>query len=132
MGMTTMIETHDWDGCLMCAVRALTEGRPVDWATHKSRVEGDTVTGVVLRQGVQPSHYSEAQVPYVDLWLGGVERARVAGHGQVLREALISAELQVGDTVTVTFEETKTFTPKGRSEPVTYKVFTVEVARGHH
>jgi hypothetical protein len=130
--MTTTIETHEWDGCLMCAVRALTEGRPRDWATRKDMAEGDTVTGVVLRMGSQPTHYTDAQAPYVDLWLGGVERVRVAGHGAVLREALISAEIQVGDTVTVKFEGTKEFQPKAGRGPLSYKLFTVTVERGHH
>ena len=125
-------QTHDWDGCLMCAVRALTEGRPKDWATRKDMVEGETVTGVVIRQGTQPTYYNDGQAPYVDLWLGGVERVRVAGHSQVLREALISAEIQVGDTVTVTFEGTKQFQPKAGNGPLSYKTFTIEVQRGHH
>jgi len=125
-------ETHDWDGCLMCAVRALTEGRPQDWALRKDPAEGDTVTGVVLRMGTQPTYYTDAQAPYVDLWLGGVERVRVAGHGTMLREALISAEIQVGDTVTVTFEGVKPIPAKGRQPERSFKKFTVTVERGHH
>lgn len=132
-GMTEMMnETHDWDGCLMCAVRALTEGRPKDWAMTKNLEPGDTVTGVILRQGTQPTHWSDSPVPYVDLWLGGVTRVRVTGHGQVLREALVSAETQVGDTLTVTFEGTRELPPKGGRGPLTYKMFAVSVDRGHH
>lgn len=127
---TMMIETHDWDGCLMCAVRALTEGRAKDWSMDPERKVGDTITGVVLRQGQQPSHF-EAQVPYVELWLGGAERVRVAGHGMVLREALLAAEIQVGDTVTVTFEKVAEI-QKGPRAGTTYKVYEVTVQRGHH
>lgn len=127
---TTTIEPHDWDGCLMCAVRALTEGRPKDWVMTNTLEPGQAITGVVLRQGQQPSHY-EPQVPYVDLWLGGPERVRVAGHGLSLREALLAAETQVGDTVTVTFEgESEIQTGKFKGHM--FKRYTVGVRRGHH
>lgn len=130
--MTTTNE-HDWDGCLMCAVRALTEERPREWSLRPVGQEfepGESVTGVVLRQGEQPSHF-ESRVPFMDLWLGGVERARVAGHGMSLREAMLAAEIQVGDTVTVTFEkETEIQSGKYKGKP--FKLFTVAVKRGHH
>lgn len=126
--MTT--ETHDWDGCLMCAVRMLTEGRSKDWPLDPDRKPGDTITGVVLRQGIQPSHF-ESQVPYVDLWLGGPDRARVAGHGSSLRDSLDAAETQVGDTVTVTFEKVHEI-ESGKYKGRPFKVYTVEVKRGHH
>lgn len=58
--MTTEQEVHDWDGCLMCAVRALTEGRAPEWALNNDRKPGDTVTGVVLRQGETPDALSRA------------------------------------------------------------------------
>lgn len=128
--MTEQEEVHGWDGCLMCAVRALTMGRPIDWAQSKNREVGDTVTGVVLKAGVQPSHY-EVQVPYLDLWLGGPYRVRIAGHGMSLRNALEAIEAEVGDTVTVTFTEIREI-QTGKYKGNEFKVFDVEVKRGHH
>jgi hypothetical protein len=125
-------QTHDWDGCLMCAVRALTEGRPKDWTADKDRKSGDTVTGVILRQGVQPTHFSDDPVPYVDLWTGGVNRVRIAGHSLMMREQIISAELQVGDTVTVTREADGMAATKTSGTLRAYKVYRITVERGHH
>jgi len=126
-------DTHDWDGCLMCAVRALTEGRPKEWVIRPKSEEmtpGESVTGVVMRMGEQPSHY-EDRVPYIDLWTGGIERVRVAGHGMSLRESLLAAEIQVGDTVTVTFERVADI-QTGKFRGQKFRVFAVDVKRGHH
>lgn len=134
MDEKTEMNSHDWDGCLMCAVRALTLGTPKTWGLMKAGKEmqpGDSITGVVVRKGEQPSHY-EARVPYLDLWLGGIERVRVAGHGQSLRAALESTEADVGDTVTVVFDGTYEFKRKGTNEPATMRKFSAEVRRGHH
>jgi hypothetical protein len=123
-------EQHDWDGCLMCAVRALTEGRPKDWSALV-KTPGETVTGVVLRMGNQPTFYSNEPVPFVDLWLGGVTRVRATGHSMTLREQLVAAEIQVGDTVTVRFDgEAKGAMKSGKQ--MAYKTWTVTVERGHH
>jgi|SRR6478735_6506643 len=119
-------ETHEWDGCLMCAVRALTEGRPREWVGTAE--PGSTVTGVVLKMGTQPTAWGSGQAPYLDLWTGGVSRVRVAGHSTVLREALLAAEAQVGDTVTVTRHEDRANVKTQN----TYRVFSVEIERGHH
>lgn len=132
--MTTKTDTHDWDGCLMCAVRALTEGRPQTWGLRaKGEADptpGSSVSGVVMRMGEQASHF-ESKVPYVDLWLGGIERVRVAGHSISLREAIISAELQVGDSVTFTYEGEVQFQPKNGG-PSSFRKFSATVERGHH
>lgn len=117
----------------MCAVRALTEGRPKEWVTVFGKVDaepGDSVTGVVMRMGEQPSHY-EDRVPYIDIWTGGIERVRVAGHGMSLRESLLAAEIQVGDTVTVTFERLSEI-QTGKFKGQKFRLFAVDVKRGHH
>lgn len=124
-------QVHDWDGCLVCAVRALTMGTPKNWGLGKDNLEvGASVTGVVMRRGEQPSHF-ESRVPYVDLWLGGVERVRVAGHGTSLRTALECAEAEVGDTLTVRYEgEVEILS--GRMKGSLLRKFSAEVRRGHH
>jgi len=117
-------------GCLICAVRTLTEGRPREWSTTKDLDPGTTITGVVIKTGDQPSHF-EAQVPFLDLWLGGLERIRVAGHSLQLRNSIEALEAKIGDTVTVTFGgsvEIKT----GRMAGQMMKTFTATVERGHH
>ncbi len=129
------IEAHDWDGCLMCAVRALTQGRPLEWNISRDRVEGDTVTGVLLRRGNVPSNITNSPVPFIDLWTGGVNRIRVTAYGIALRNAIEAAEIEVGDTVTVRFDGDQPLPPNprlGRTVPATYKAYTVTVERGHH
>lgn len=125
-------EMHDWDGCLMCAVRALTQGRAREWGavSMPELKAGDSVTGVVLRQGNQPSHFA-GQVPFIELWTGAIDRVRVTGHGTVLRLAILSQELEVGDTVTVTFDGEKEI-KGGKYADKTFKAYTVDVKRGHH
>ena len=122
---------HDWDGCLMCAVRALTEGRPREWSTTKDLEPGTTITGVVVKNGEQPSYWSDGRAPFLDLWLGGVERVRVAGHSLQLRDALEAIDAQIGDTVTVTFGGSVEITT-GRLAGQMMKTFTASVERGHH
>lgn len=137
-GMTKPIEQgehQEWDGCLVCAVRAMTQGRPKDWAMTKDLAPGSTVTGVVMRTGSQPTHYNTDPVPFLDLWIGGVDRVRVTGHSQSLREQIVSAEAEVGDTVTATFVEIRHFQSKfdrPGDAPRTMKIFEVSVERGHH
>lgn len=127
----TEIQGHHADGCLMCAVRALTEGRAKEWQTE----EPGEVTGVVLRMGNQPSAFTP-KVPFIELWLGGQERVRLAGHAGVLASLLENAELQVGDTVTVRYlgkresKATPSQTRTGRA-PNQYKAFELSVERGH-
>ena len=123
---------HDWDGCLICAVRALTEGRPRDWPMTKDLAAGTTITGVVIKTGDQPTHWADnGRAPFLDLWLGGIERVRVAGHSLSLRNALEAIEAQIGDTVTVTFDGSVEITT-GRLAGQMMKTFTASVERGHH
>jgi hypothetical protein len=127
--MTTTNETHAPDGCLMCAVRALTEGEPRTWWPD----EPASVHGVVLRQGSVPSQFSiyGGEVPFVDLWLGGTERVRVMAYGAMLGAALARAEIQVGDTLTVAYEG-QGFIERGKHAGRQFRKHTVNVMRGHH
>lgn len=124
----TEIQGHHADGCLMCAVRALTEGRAKIW---DNREPGAEVTGVVLRQGIQPSDFGE--VPFIELWLGGFERTRILAYSSMLASLIEGAELRVGDTVTVRYvgqievPATHRFYKPGR----TMKKFELAVERGH-
>jgi len=124
----TTIEGHHEDGCLMCAVRALTEGRAKEWIPE----EPAEVTGVVLRQGTQPSHFSiSGPVPFIELWLGGTKRTRITGHSSMLSSLIDGAELQVGDTATVRYLGKRAAMRKSTGESYDYKVYEVEVQRGH-
>jgi hypothetical protein len=126
----TEIQGHHEDDCLMCAVRALTQGRAKEWIPE----EPEEITGVVLRQGTQPSAYGAK--PFIELWLGGRERRRVTAYSGVLESLLDGGELEVGDTATVRYigkREAK-LTPSQEREgraPNQYKVFELEVQRGH-
>jgi hypothetical protein len=122
----TAIEGHHEDDCLMCAVRALTEGRAKEWATE----EPGEVTGVILRQGTQPTHFS-GSAPYIELWLGGRDRIRVTGHAAMLAQIIEGGELQVGDTVTVRYVGKRPIKSKRAVGPTEYKSFELEVQRGH-
>lgn len=121
---------HEGD-CLMCAVRALTEGRPPEWANPQDRVAGDTVTGVMMRKGATPTAFSSEPVTYIDLWTGGANRVRVTAFGEALRYAIDRAEIQVGDTVTVRFDGVLPLNKPQRGI-ATYRAYTVTVERGHH
>jgi hypothetical protein len=124
----TTIEGHHEDGCLMCAVRALTEGRAKEWVPE----EPAEVTGVVLRQGTQPSHFSSSgPVPFIELWLGGTERVRVTGHSSMLNSMITGAELQVGDTATIRYLGKTAKLQMRTGKTFDYKVYEVEVQRGH-
>jgi hypothetical protein len=116
-------------GCIMCAVRALTEGEPaVKWQPNP----GQSVSGVVLRIGHLPSPFGRSdRVLFVDLWTGGTGRIRVLAYAASLDNALRTAEALVGDRLTLTRGEDGTLT-KGMYAGRTYKTFTAEVRRGHH
>lgn len=122
---------HQVDGCLMCAVRALTEGTPEIW---NPTVEGETAGGVILRTGmaVHPfsSHESD-RAPFVDLWTGGMGRIRVVGYSGHLRAGIQAAEGKVGDVMSIRFDGTG-IVVKGQHEGRPYRKFTVTVTRGHH
>lgn len=113
--------------CLMCAIRQLTEGRPKTWEPES---DGDTVIGIVLRTGTQPSHF-QGQVPFIDLWLGELDRVRVVGHAANLGQAIEAAEAKVGDRIVARFDGRRQV-ERGRLAGRSYRVFTVEVQRGHH
>lgn len=124
----TDIQGHHADGCLMCAVRALTEGRAKEWSGTE---EPDEITGVVLRQGSQPTHFSNDPVPFIELWLGGQNRMRVTGHSSILASLISNAETQVGDTVTVKYLGKRDSTVLRNGKTYQYKAFELKVERGH-
>lgn len=115
-------------GCLMCAVRALTEGNPaVTWNPER---EGATIGGVVLRQGQVSTNLGE--IPFVDLWQGGTGRVRVMAYSSTLRRALTDGAPQVGDRLQVWFDGQGTIDRPGHplhGRP--YKRFSANVQRGH-
>ncbi len=126
----TTIEGHHEDDCLMCAVRALTEGRAKEWIPE----EPAEVTGVVLRQGTQPSAYGAK--PFIEIWTGGRDRVRITAYSQMLESLFDGAELQVGDTVTIRYigkREAKITPSQERTGKAAnqYKVFDLDVHRGH-
>lgn len=117
------------NGCLMCAVRALTEGVPRAWQPE----EPGSITGVVLTKGSFPnplSVLSSNEIRYVDLWLGGVERTRINAYGMSLSHSLHQADPQIGDTVTVTYLGVRPI-ERGKWAGREYKAFEVSVQRGH-
>jgi hypothetical protein len=125
----TEIAGHHEDDCLMCAVRALTQGRAKEWTPE----EPAEVTGVVLRQGTQPNRFSSTPSPFIELWTGGRDRVRVVGYSAMLGSLIEGAELQVGDTATVRYVGKREVSMRGRNGPVTgeYRAFELEVQRGH-
>jgi hypothetical protein len=116
--------THETD-CLMCAVRALTEGDPATW---NPQVAGETVSGTVLKMGQLSTNFG--MVPFVDLWRGGHDRIRIRAYGAVLRNTLESVAPQVGDTLSVWFDGEETV-QKGPRAGTTYRSFSANVQRGH-
>lgn len=121
---------HEPDGCPVCIVRALTEGEPKPWFPS----EPASVKGVVIKVGTTPNHYSVIQgdtFPFVDLWLGGTDRVRIAGLGATLRTALERAAPTVGDTLTVAYTGQGTI-DRGKFVGRAYRMHTVEITRGHH
>jgi hypothetical protein len=126
--MTTETHDHETD-CLMCAVRALTEGDPAATWGQTDLEPGATISGVVLRAGEKVVMFSK--VPYVDLWMGGTGRVRVMPFGASFRHALTGSAAQIGDRLTVRFEGTHDLPAAGSRAATTYKAFSVTVQRGH-
>lgn len=124
-----MTEQHNHEtNCLMCAVRALTEGKPsVIWAPT---VTGATISGVVLRQGEVSTYLGP--VPFVDLWQGGTDRVRVMAYSAQIRAKLTDAEVQIGDRLQVRFDGEHPI-ERGplAGKTLMYKTFSVNVQRGH-
>lgn len=114
------------DGCLMCAVRALTEGDPAaSWVPGA----GATISGVVLRKGELTTEFG--QVPFVDLWTGGTGRVRVAAYPSTLRRSIEAAAPRIGDRLQVWFDGERFIEPPHPKAGRTYKAFSVNVQRGH-
>ena len=125
--MTT--EQHDHEtNCLMCAVRALTEGAPsATWAPEEA---GATISGVVLRQGEVQAAFGP--VPFVDLWTGGTGRVRLLAYQATFRHALANAAAQVGDRLQVWFDGKRPVEiPRGSGRTTMVRMFSVNVQRGH-
>lgn len=121
------IDIHEAN-CLMCAVRALTEGDPA--ATWNPVTPGATISGVVLRMGELSTDFG--RIPYVDLWLGGQSRVRVRTYASNLLHAVESAAPQIGDRLTISFDGQRTIDQPGRPmHGRTYKAFSASVQRGH-
>lgn len=118
--------------CLLCAVRALTEGDPKTWWPGEP---GASVAGVILRVDRVKSEFADLQttdgtVPFIDLWTGN-ERVRVIGYGRVLQMAMKAAAPAVGDRAVVTFTHWGAI-ERGRFAGKKFRVITVTVERGHH
>lgn len=114
----------------MCAVRALTEGKPKTWWPKEA---GESRTGVILRMGSVESDFApmgERGVPFIDLWQGGYTRLRIVAYSSLLKHVLAEVEPQIGDTLSVTFEGEKLL-EQGRFAGRPYKTFRVEIQRGH-
>jgi hypothetical protein len=123
--MTTPTQDHEMD-CLMCAVRALTEGDPESyWAPT---TPGENISGVVLRTGTGTGNWGV--FPFVDLWLGGRDRIRLNAGSLGFQSELSRAAARVGDRLQVWFEGEKIL-EKGRMAGRRYRAFRVEVQRGH-
>lgn len=113
--------------CLMCAVRALTEGDPA--TTWRPELAGESVSGIVLRKGTVATDFG--QVPFVDLWLGGHSRVRVMAFSGSLRHALDGVAAQIGDRLQVWYDGKREI-PEGRFAGVReMRTFTANVQRGH-
>lgn len=114
------------DNCLMCAVRALTEGDPaVKWVPE---TPGQSVSGVVLRMGEDGTEFGS--IPFVDLWTGGHGRVRVRAFAIGLRHALDQASAKVGDRLTITYDGERTVRSAQYGHRP-YKMFSTNVQRGH-
>jgi hypothetical protein len=125
---TTRRETEHEATCLMCAVRALTEGQPATlWQPTRT---GAMISGVVIRQGEVETVFGPA--PFVDLWQGGTGRVRVVAHASLLRSALAHVAAQVGDRLQVWFDGPKEIElPRGSGQFRTIKTYSANVQRGH-
>jgi hypothetical protein len=123
---------HDTEGqdheanCLMCAVRALTEGDPA--ATWMPDTEGQTISGVVLRMGELSTDFG--RIPFVDLWMGGTGRVRIKAYQGNLRHAIDGVAPLVGDRLQVWFDGKRDI-ESGKLKGRRYSAFSANVQRGH-
>lgn len=122
-------ESGSIPGCIMCAVRTLTEGTPRIWTPG---TPGQIVAGAVLTLGHTENRFKPTEpFIHVDLWQGGTSRIRVIAYGLHLHNGLRQARPAVGDRLEIRFDGIKSI-PSGRLEGRTYREFTVTVTRGHH
>lgn len=126
--MTHDMANHE-DNCLLCAVRALTEGVPESWVPQEA---GQNVTGVILKMGKVPNRFdlSGEGALFVDLWLGGHRRIRVIAYGSYLRHEIDRMEPQIGDTLGVEFLGERIIND-GRYAGRPYKAYIAAIRRGH-
>ncbi len=122
--MTEQTEHNHQDDCLMCAVRALTEGIPPIW---NPQTAGEQIGGVILKMGLHENNLGS--IPFVDLWRGGLERIRILAYGSSLRHALDSAAGQVGDTLRVWYDGEREV--RLANGPTRYRAFSANAQRGH-
>lgn len=113
--------------CLMCAVRALTEGDPA--TTWRPELAGESITGVVLRMGELVTDFGRAR--FVDLWLGGQSRVRVVAASATLRHALDGVAPQIGDRLSVWYDGRRIAPAGTKMAGREYRSFTANVQRGH-
>lgn len=125
--MTDTQERTHQDDCLMCTVRALTEGDPA--AKWTPDTKGQSVSGVVLRKGELATEFG--RVPFVDLWTGGTGRIRIMAYGAALRHTLDQAAALIGDRLEVWYDGEGTLPAKGRQPERTYRKYSANVQRGH-
>ena len=123
---TNHTESGSVPGCIMCAVRTLTEGTPRVWTPG---TPGQSVNGAVLAHGTTDTNFSP--VPYVDLWLGGTARIRVILFGFSLQQGVKDAQAQIGDRLEIRFNGMK-MVESVRLPSRPYRDFSVGVTRGHH
>lgn len=119
-----MTEHNHQADCLMCAVRALTEGTPPIW---NPQTEGEQTSGVILTTGEVSTNLG--MVPFVDLWRGGLERIRIMAYAASLRHALESAAGLIGDTLTVWYDGKRDV--KLNTGTTSYRAFSANAQRGH-
>lgn len=127
---TTTTYAHH-DNCLMCVVRALTEGEPaVKW---RGANPGDEITGVVLKIGSEPHQFGrDGRMLFMDLWLGGPGRARIWAGPATLENAITTSEPIVGDRVTVRYVRDGVVRSRGPFHGKPFRIYEVDVKRGHH
>jgi len=126
-----MTDHEHQDGCLMCTVRALTEGEPA--AKWKGRAPGDEISGVLLKMGVEPHTFGrDGRMVFVDLWMGGTGRVRVWAGPATLENALTTAAPIVGDRVTIRFVREGQIRKPGPFHGKPFRIYEVDVNRGHH
>lgn len=129
--MDTTLVHKDEDNCLLCAVRALTEGEPA--AKWRGNAPGDEISGIVLRIGAEPHVFGrDGRMVFLDLWTGGTGRVRIWAGPATLENAITSAALVVGDRVTVRFVREDQIRKSGPFHGKPFKIYNIDVRRGHH